>query len=363
MIATNATNAGGPEDASLVSVVIIFLNEMRFLREAVESVLAQDYTTWELLLVDDGSTDASAELARAFARQDGRIHYLAHPRHENRGMSASRNLGLSNASGEYVTFLDADDVYLPSRLRRHVEILDHQPGVAMVVSDHVRWLTDDSGSANTAEIPSTRPFFVAGDQIWKPLLGLMVVMAVPYLALGICNVTVRRQVALQVGGFEDSFRSMYEDQVFTSKILARHSVYVLPAYLARYRHHSQSWTRKTKAAGEFHDRLAHPDTTRFADWLLAHLEQQGIDDPLVHSMVERRRLHARAQAGGLDTIRMRFTALAKRQLERILPRSWHRRLVLLDYELDLRRARRDYQRLMMLLSKRALSAVHDGKAL
>ena len=341
----------------LVSVIIIFLDEERFLRHAIDSVLAQDYPEWELLLVDDGSSDASAEIARSIAASHPRVRYLKHPGGENRGMSASRNLGLRHAQGEYVAFLDADDAYLPARLRRHVEILQQHPHIAMTVSDHIRWFSEDDA---TGEVPYARPFFVAGDQLWKPPLGLAVVMGVPFLALGICNITVRRDIALQVGGFDDSFRSMYEDQVFTSKMLARHPVYMLQAYLALYRHHAASWTRKLKAAGEFHDGIVHADTSRFVAWLLAHLEQQGIDDPMLLEMVRSRRLGDQGQPGPVDKLRMRMTAAAKRWLAQLLPAKWHRRLLLLDYERDRRRAQRAYWQLAQKLGRRALERARPG---
>ena len=82
----------------LVSAVIIFLNAERFLEEAIESVRAQTYTDWELLLVDDGSTDGSSGCARRHAAAEpGRIRYLDHPGHVNLGMSAARNLGSESA--------------------------------------------------------------------------------------------------------------------------------------------------------------------------------------------------------------------------------------------------------------------------
>lgn len=99
---------------ALVSATIAFLNAEKFLAETIESVLAQTYPNWELWLVDDGSTDGSSQIARDYAaRHADRIHYLEHPGHENRGKSASRNLGLRHARGRYVTWLDADDVWLP----------------------------------------------------------------------------------------------------------------------------------------------------------------------------------------------------------------------------------------------------------
>jgi len=109
----------------LVSAIIIFLNEERFLSEAIESVLAQSYLNWELLLVDDGSTDASTEIARRYSeRYSQRVRCLEHSNHVNRGMSASRNLGVRQANGEYIAFLDADDVWLPQELERQLAIME-----------------------------------------------------------------------------------------------------------------------------------------------------------------------------------------------------------------------------------------------
>src|SRR5690349_4685532 len=106
-----------------VSVVMIFFNAEQFIEEAILSVVAQAYTCWELLLVDDGSCDGSTALARTYARRyPSRVRYFEHPQHSNRGMSASRNLGIQHASGEYITFLDADDVWFPNTLQRQVDV-------------------------------------------------------------------------------------------------------------------------------------------------------------------------------------------------------------------------------------------------
>ena len=98
----------------LVSVVLNFFNAEKFIREAIESVLAQTYNNWELLLVDDRSTDGSGQIALRYARKDAeRVKYLTHKEREKIGRSASLNLGIRNARGEYIAFLDADDVWLP----------------------------------------------------------------------------------------------------------------------------------------------------------------------------------------------------------------------------------------------------------
>src|SRR6266545_8317921 len=99
------------DESPLVSTVMIFLDAEPFLEEAIDSVFVQTYRHWELLLVDDGSTDGSSDIAKRYAREHpGRVRYLEHPGHENRGTSASRNLGVRHSRGELVALLDADDV-------------------------------------------------------------------------------------------------------------------------------------------------------------------------------------------------------------------------------------------------------------
>ena len=117
----------GISNASLVSVIIIFFNEARFLRQAIESVLVQTYDDWELLLVDDGSSDDSTAIARAYAALcPGKVIYLEHRDHQNRGASPSRNLGISHSRGDYIAFLDADDIWLPHKTKGAVS----DPGCA-----------------------------------------------------------------------------------------------------------------------------------------------------------------------------------------------------------------------------------------
>src|SRR5215213_2472495 len=103
---------------------MIFLNEERFLEEAVQSVFDQQLGDWELILVDDGSTDRSTLMARDLAARDDRVRYFDHPGHENRGMSASRNLGVARATAPYIAFLDADDVWTSDKLADQVDVLE-----------------------------------------------------------------------------------------------------------------------------------------------------------------------------------------------------------------------------------------------
>jgi glycosyltransferase involved in cell wall biosynthesis len=109
----------------LVSIISTFLNEEKFIKEAIESVFAQTYDNWELILVDDGSTDRSTEIALQYGRDyPNKILYIEHEGHQNHGQPASRNLGIRHAKSEYISFLDADDVLLPHKLERQLAIIE-----------------------------------------------------------------------------------------------------------------------------------------------------------------------------------------------------------------------------------------------
>src|SRR5262245_958639 len=144
-------------DEPLVSVIVIFLNGAKFITEAIKSVFEQTYHCWELFLVDDGSIDGSTQIARQYAeRYPGKVCYLQHPDHQNRGMSASRNLGLAHARGDFIAFLDADDVWFPQKLGRQVAIMQAQPRAAMVYGTSQYWFswTRDLADLGRDDIPA-----------------------------------------------------------------------------------------------------------------------------------------------------------------------------------------------------------------
>ncbi len=109
------------------SVIVPMYNAERFIAECIESVLGQSLADFELIVVDDGSTDGSASIVEGFARADPRIRPLGHPGGENRGVSRSRELAVAHARGDFVALLDADDVFEPQKLERQIEELDRRP--------------------------------------------------------------------------------------------------------------------------------------------------------------------------------------------------------------------------------------------
>lgn len=122
-------------NAPTVSVIIPSYNSAAFLGEAIESVLSQRYSDLELIVIDDGSTDETLDVLRSF--KDPRL--LAH-RQDNTGLAGARNAGMERARGEYISFLDADDRWLPGKLQSDVAILQTMPSVGIVVSNFVRFM-------------------------------------------------------------------------------------------------------------------------------------------------------------------------------------------------------------------------------
>ncbi|MCY3864825.1 MAG: glycosyltransferase, partial [Chloroflexi bacterium] len=114
----------------VVSVLLAVYNGERFLAEAIESILTQTYTDFELIVIDDGSVDGTAEIIGEYARLDARIRFLQLA--ENRGQSAALNRGMAEARGDYVAKMDSDDISLPRRLEIQVDFLQSHPGIAVV---------------------------------------------------------------------------------------------------------------------------------------------------------------------------------------------------------------------------------------
>lgn len=254
----------------LVSCVIIFYNAERFLEEAIQSVIAQSYRNWELLLVDDGSTDAGAAIARRYVAQlPGQVKLLQHPGGENRGMSTSRNVGIRAAAGSYIGFLDADDVWLPNKLARQVAILEAEPRAGMVYGRTWIWHSwtgrpEDVGRDHYLELGVPPDTLVMPPRLFALLLENKVQSPTT------CNALFRRTLFDQVGLFEERFRGMYEDQALFAKVELHAPVFVAGEHWAKYRQHPQSCSTVA-------ERTTRYEAARlpFLDWLLGYLAAIG----------------------------------------------------------------------------------------
>jgi glycosyltransferase involved in cell wall biosynthesis len=264
-----------------VSVITIFLNGEAYLREAIDSVLAQDYADFELIMVDDGSSDGSTEIARDYAaRHPERCFYAEHPGHANRGMSASRNAGIAVARGEFVAFVDADDVWTPEKLREQVAILEEHPEVGMVAGAARYWWSWQKGTDEV--VP-------AGHLLDQPVPPRSASTQVYPLgeAQAPCPsvLMVRRDVLQRVGGFEASYTGplqMYEDQAFLSKIYLESHVWFSSRCWLLYRQHVESCVSENIRLGNY-DRIRR----HFLDWFEAYLSRCGGSHPEVWKALRR----------------------------------------------------------------------------
>jgi glycosyltransferase involved in cell wall biosynthesis len=268
--------------APTVSVITIFLDAERFLAEAVESVRAQTFTDWELLLVDDGSRDGSTAMARRLAAAEpGRIRYLRHFWHRNRGMSATRNLGIRHARGRYVAFLDSDDVLLPHALAEEVALLEAHADAAMVWGRTLYWHggngSNEAAGMDHPDRPARGgpPVLIGPPQLVPRFLE-------EGIAPCICSLLLRRSALREVGGFERRFRGLYEDQALYAKVALRYGVLECDNCWSKYRQHPAATCVQAAASGGIP-----AARRRYLLWLEEYVARSRVTEPLVRECLER----------------------------------------------------------------------------
>ena len=139
-------------NSHLVSIVVPVYNAARFIDETINTVLDQTYTNWELLLIDDKSTDESVKLIKPYLAKDKRIKLFSNK--QNSGAAISRNKGIDAAKGRYIAFLDADDLWLPTKLEKQVAFMQKQ-GCAFSFTGYE--FADENGKPNgkKVRVPAT----------------------------------------------------------------------------------------------------------------------------------------------------------------------------------------------------------------
>jgi len=270
-----------------VSVIVPFLNAEKFFEETIESVFTQTYDNWELLLVDDGSIDQSTAIALRYAEHyPGKVRYLQHDNHQNRGKSISRNLGISNAKGEYIAFLDADDVWLPPKLEKQVALLDLQPETAMVCGSTQLWYSW-TGNREDIERDYMREIGVQPNTLFQPPTLLSLLLRHQANPPATCSVLLRRKVIEEIGGFEETIQHIYEDQVFFAKLYLKMPVFVENGCWDRYRQHPDSCCAVAARTGQFDYVNPNPAQLTFLNWVAEYLSQQKVKEPEVWKALQK----------------------------------------------------------------------------
>jgi glycosyltransferase involved in cell wall biosynthesis len=220
---------GEPAAAPLVSVLICVYNGQRYLAGALDSALSQTYRDFELIAVDDGSTDGSPAVLDACP--DPRLRVIRQP---NQGTAAALAAGLQNAKGAYIALLDQDDLWEPDSLAAHLQVLESQPGIALTFS----WFRVIDEGGREIGMHSSRH---RGRIDFRDLLTDFVIGATS-------NVVIRRSAIDQAGGVDSSLRRMYDlDLCLRIARLAPGNIASIPRDLMRYRRHAGQLSRNLEA--------------------------------------------------------------------------------------------------------------------
>jgi glycosyltransferase involved in cell wall biosynthesis len=258
--------ADGRTSSPTVSAIIVVRNGEAYLREAIDSIVCQSFTDWELIVVDDGSFDGTAAIVRGYERElPDKIRLINHPDGQNHGISASRNLGLTEVRGRYIGFLDADDVWLPEKLAAQVAIMGADRALGMIYGRTLIWHSWQEGSRRE---DFYYPLGVKPERRYDPPVLFELLLESKAQTPTTCNALMRNDLFATLGGFDDRFRLMFEDQTFFAKALAFAPAYVSDRTWAKYRQHSQSCSATSASAGN--DEAARLTFLRWLNASIAH---------------------------------------------------------------------------------------------
>jgi glycosyltransferase involved in cell wall biosynthesis len=217
-----------------VSVITTTYNRAHYVREAIDSALAQTYPNVEIIVVDDGSTDETQAVLKGYGDK------ISHFYQNNQGLSAARNLGIKNSSGEYLAFLDDDDIWLPEKLELQVAYMEAHPEVGMVHAD-MFVLSERSGDSRPRKREFSRP--IPSGYVLPELIQRNFIL--------VCTALVRRSCLDTAGLFDPELRAA-EDYNLWLRIARRFSITYMDRPLAICRLHTTNMTRDSLFMQEWH---------------------------------------------------------------------------------------------------------------
>ncbi len=212
-------------EAMKISVIMPAYNAERFLAEAIESVLAQTWKMFELIILDDGSQDRTREIAESYSQRDTRIRVVSHP---NMGIAPALNNGLALAVGEWVAVMHADDVMMPNRIERQIAFVTEHPELA-VASSWVKHIDAEgkiiaNGRSNLLTHEAVQKLYLANELI------------------GICHpaAILRKRAVQAAGGYRGQFRVNEDCDLWNRLLEFDCKILVQPEFLLKYRIHPAS---------------------------------------------------------------------------------------------------------------------------
>jgi glycosyltransferase involved in cell wall biosynthesis len=213
-----------------VSVIIPLYNGEKYINQAIESVLEQTYTNYEIIVVDDGSTDNSKQILSPYF---DKIKYIYQ---KNQGVAAARNKGLEIATGDYIAFLDQDDYWLENKLERQINCFQSLPQISIIHSGWYR-VNENNQIKGKIEPWNQVPLLDLKNWLWwKPvLLGAMM---------------FRRRDILQVGGLDTNFKQVCDLELVLNLTLAGYKTTWLKEITLFYREHDRNDSLNTRVQAE-----------------------------------------------------------------------------------------------------------------
>ena len=202
-----------------VSIIMPIYNWAKFIEDAINSILIQDFIDWELIIIDDGSADKTKQIVKAI--KDQRIIYVYQ---KNKGRSAARNKAIAMAKGEYLTFLDSDDMFLAGKLRKQVEFLDKNKNYGMVYTSVLN--IDEKGKVLDFVYKATKSGYIYKDVAFL----LPAIITLP-------AVMVRKDIVTKLGGFDDKM-DRFEDTDMWRRMSQKYRIYAMKEPLTKIRMHS-----------------------------------------------------------------------------------------------------------------------------
>lgn len=210
-----------------VSVIIPAYNSELYIREAIESALAQTYKDLEIIVIDDDSTDKTGQIAKSFGSG---LTYIRH--NHNRGPSAARNTGIKHVNGEYIAFLDSDDIWLPNKIQEQIKLLENNKDIALVYSDGYR--------VNLSGLEMGLLF-----NIVKPYRGFVFEELILDNFIPTSSVIVRKDILNEVGTFNDRFLISQDFDLYL-RIAESYEIDFVDAPLFKYRIYPDSASSKKR---------------------------------------------------------------------------------------------------------------------
>lgn len=260
-----------------VSIITCFLNVEKYLEEAINSVLGQDYTYWELILVDDGSTDLSTQIAKQYCdAHPENILYFDHAAHVNLGASKSRNIGIENCSGGLITFLDGDDVLLPDMLSSLVKLWNENDAALIMEASEYWYSWNDAAKHNEivqVGAPQNRLYH-------PPELMTLLYPIGDGAAPCICGLLADKRTLQKHGSFDESFKGMYDDQSLLIKFYLHDKVFVSGGCHNRYRQRPGSLVYSSHSQSNYIS-----ERKNFLLWLKKYLEAHRISDKKIRALL------------------------------------------------------------------------------